>query len=70
MSRPGNCYDHAFSESFWRSLKYELVYHHRFTTRAEARAAVFDYIETYNAPDFTPASTTPARSTLNPNQLN
>ena len=34
MSRPGNCYDNAFIESFWSSLKYELVYHHRFATRA------------------------------------
>ena len=47
MSRQGNCYDNAFIESFWSTLKYELVYHHRFTTRAEARTAIFDYIETF-----------------------
>ena len=47
MSRAGNCYDNAFIESFWSSLKYELVYHHRFATRAEARTAIFDYIETF-----------------------
>ncbi len=47
MSRAGNCYDNAFIESFWSSLKYELVYHQRFTTRAEARTAIFDYIETF-----------------------
>ena len=47
MSRAGNCYDNAFIESFWSSLKYELVYHHRFNTRAEARTAIFDYIETF-----------------------
>jgi len=47
MSRPGNCYDNAFIESFWSTLKYELVYHRRFATRAEARTAVFDYIETF-----------------------
>ena len=47
MSRRGNCYDNAFIESFWSSLKYELVYHHRFATRAEARSAIFDYIETF-----------------------
>ncbi len=29
VSRAGNCYDNAFIESFWSSLKYELVYHHR-----------------------------------------
>jgi transposase InsO family protein len=47
MSRKGNCYDNAFIESFWSSLKYEVVYHHRFATRAEARSAIFDYIETF-----------------------
>ena len=47
MSRPDNCYDNAFIESFWSSLKYELVYHQRFATRAEARTAIFDYIETF-----------------------
>jgi transposase InsO family protein len=47
MSRKGNCYDNAFIESFWSSLKYEVVYHRRFASRAEARTAVFDYIETF-----------------------
>src|SRR5438309_5598549 len=47
MSRKGNCYDNAFIESFWSTLKYELVYHHRFASRAEARTAIFDYIETF-----------------------
>jgi putative transposase len=47
MSRLGNCYDNAFIESFWSTLKYELVYHHRFATRAAARTAIFDYIETF-----------------------
>ncbi len=47
MSRSGNCYDNAFIESFWSSLKYELVYHHHFATQAEARTAIFDYIETF-----------------------
>jgi len=47
MSRAGNCYDNAFIESFWSSLKYELVYHHRFATFAAARTAIFDYIETF-----------------------
>jgi putative transposase len=47
MSRKGNCYDNAFVESFWSSLKYETVYQHRFATRAEAKAARFDYIEAF-----------------------
>ncbi len=47
MSRKGNCYDNAFIESFWSSLKYEVVYHQHFATFEEARAAIFHYIETF-----------------------
>jgi len=47
MSRSGNCYDNAHIESFWSSLKYELIYRNRYGTRAEARSAIFDYIETF-----------------------
>jgi transposase InsO family protein len=47
MSRTGNCYDNAVVESFWGKLKTEMVYHHRFATKAEARAAVFEYIEMF-----------------------
>jgi putative transposase len=47
MSRKGNCYDNAFIESFWSTLKYELVYQHHFATHAQARTAIFDYIETF-----------------------
>ena len=47
MSRKGNCYDNAFIESFWSSLKYEVVYPRKFTTRAAARSAIFDYIESF-----------------------
>lgn len=47
MSRKGNCYDNAHIESFWSSLKYETVYRHRYATHAAARAALFDYIETF-----------------------
>lgn len=47
MSRKGNCYDNAFIESFWSSLKYETVYHRKFATRSEARTALFDYIEIF-----------------------
>ena len=50
MSRKGNCYDNAFIESFFSSLKYELVYHHRFSTLTQARTAIFDYIETFYNP--------------------
>jgi transposase InsO family protein len=47
MSRPGNCYDNAAMESFWSSLKRELVHRCEFTTRAQARAAVFEWIEVF-----------------------
>ena len=47
MSRTGNCYDNAVVESFWGKLKTEMVYHQRFTTKAQARAAVFEYIEMF-----------------------
>lgn len=44
MSRSGNCYDNALMESFFATLKAEWV-DHRYATRAEARSAIFDYIE-------------------------
>ena len=47
MSRKGNCYDNAAMESFWSTLKLELVYRREFDTRSEARAQIFDYIETF-----------------------
>jgi putative transposase len=47
MSRAGNCYDNAFIESFWSSLKWELVHCTSFATRSAATAAIFEYIETF-----------------------
>ena len=47
MSRKGNCYDNAFVESFFRTLKVELVYRRKFKTRNEARAAIFEFIEVW-----------------------
>ncbi|AGM44723.1 integrase catalytic subunit [Aeromonas hydrophila ML09-119] len=47
MSRKGNCFDNSPIESFWGSLKNELVQHHRFKTRAEAKAAIQEYIEIF-----------------------
>ena len=47
MSRRGNCYDNATMESFWATLKSELVYRRRFDTRAQARTQIFDYIEAF-----------------------
>lgn len=47
MSRKGNCYDNAMMESFWSSLKRELVHRCLFATRAAARAAIFEWIEVF-----------------------
>jgi putative transposase len=47
MSRRGNCLDNAPMESVFAALKVEHVHHCCFSTRAEAKAAVFDYIEVF-----------------------
>lgn len=47
MSRSGNCWDNAVAESFFATLKLELVYQTRWSTRTEARGAVFEYIELF-----------------------
>lgn len=47
MSRKGNCWDNAVSESFFGSLKNELIHHERFRTRQEATDKLFDYIEVF-----------------------
>ena len=50
MSRTGNFYDNATMESFWSTLKWELVYRRTFTTHQQARSAIFDYIERFYNP--------------------
>lgn len=47
MSRKGNCYDNACAESFFSTLKNELTWHRDFKDRAEARSALFEFIELY-----------------------
>ena len=47
MSRKGDCYDNAPMESFFSSLKTELVHRTQFRTRREAKAALFEYIEIF-----------------------
>lgn len=47
MSRRGNCWDNAPMESFWGSLKTELVHHCRFATRDEAKREITEYIEIF-----------------------
>ena len=50
MSRRADCWDNAPMESFFASLKKELVHDADFATRAEARAAIFEYIEVFYNP--------------------
>ncbi len=45
MSRKGDCYDNAVAESFFSTLEFELVMRHDWHTKAEARRAIFRYIE-------------------------
>ena len=47
MSRKGNCWDNAVAESFFKTMKTEMIYHHRFATRQQARLAIFEYIESF-----------------------
>lgn len=47
MSRKGDCWDNAVSESFFHTLKVELVHQASFKTREEAKQAIFEYIEVF-----------------------
>jgi putative transposase len=47
MSRKGDCYDNAPMESFWGTLKNELIHHRRYKTRAEAIREITEYIEVF-----------------------
>lgn len=47
MSRKGNCWDNAVSESFFHILKTELIHQHTYQTREEAKQAIFEYIEVF-----------------------
>lgn len=47
MSRKGNCWDNAVSESFFHTLKTECVNHENYATREAARKSIFDYIEVF-----------------------
>jgi transposase InsO family protein len=47
MSGKGDCWDNAVMESFWGTLKRELVNHQRYATREQARASIFEYVEVF-----------------------
>ena len=47
MSSTGNCYDNAITESFFHTLKTELIYWNHYQTREEAKRRIFEYIEMF-----------------------
>ena len=47
MSRKGDCYDNAPMESFWGTLKNEIIHHRRYKTREEAIWEITEYIEVF-----------------------
>jgi putative transposase len=47
MSGKGNCYDNAAMESFWATLKTELIHQQHYATREQARLSIFEYIEAF-----------------------
>ena len=47
MARKGDCFDNAVAESFFGTLKNELVHHQDYHSRAEARQSIFEYIEVF-----------------------
>jgi putative transposase len=47
MSRKGDCWDNAVAESFFHTIKTQLIHHRRFQSMEEAEQAIFNYIEVY-----------------------
>lgn len=47
MSRKGDCWDNAVAESFFSTLKTELIFHYRYQNRKQAKRDIFEYIEIY-----------------------
>ncbi len=50
MGRSGNCYDNAYLESFFGTLKTELVHGERYRTKLGARLSIFEYVEVFRLP--------------------
>ena len=47
MSRKGDCWDNAVAESFFGTLKLELVFWEKYETRAQAKGSIIEYIEMF-----------------------
>ena len=50
MSSKGNCYDNSMVETFFKSIKAELIYRNRWDTRHQAEGAIFQYINGFYNP--------------------
>jgi putative transposase len=50
MSRQGDGYDNAAMESFWSTLKWELVFRRAFATRLQAQSEISEYLEVFHNP--------------------
>ena len=62
MSRRGNCYDNAFVESFFRTLKVEMIYRTKFKTREEAKRAIFEFLHMHLKGPMVPAILYPCKA--------
>lgn len=47
MSRKGNCWDNSVAESFFHTLKGELIHHADYQTRAQTQSQIFEFIEVF-----------------------
>jgi len=56
MSGKGNCWDNAVMESFYRTLKVELIYQNNYQTRREAQRDIFEYLEIFYHRERLPSS--------------
>ena len=65
MSRNGDCWDNAMEESFFHTLKVELIHGKTYNTRQEAKTAIFEYIEGFYNRQRQPRRTSRKRMLLN-----
>jgi len=47
MSRKGNCWDNAVAESFFKTIKVEWIYNHKFSNQEQAQLSIFEWIESW-----------------------
>ncbi len=47
MSKKGDCYDNAVAESFFHTIKTELIFNENYETKSQAKSSIFEYIEAF-----------------------